>query len=188
MAPPLVRVYPSEIINVFKVRLTPLLTLKICELVFPLITMLWPVASIIVFAEMVSGLVRVMVPSQSKVTVPPPDKAELKAASVGVDTTPPPRLTNGSMIAKPQIAKVHRCLWTKRLPQEFNVGDCIKRLNVYWMVSPLVGLSMMTVRIPAPGLFGSAASQRGILLVSRMVLKKAVGEPLKSSMLKTKFV
>ena len=51
-------------------------------------TMFWPVASIVVFAVMVSGLVTVMVPSQANVTAPPPDKAELKAANVGVETTP----------------------------------------------------------------------------------------------------
>jgi hypothetical protein len=46
---------------------------------------------------------------------------------------------------------------------------------------------MVTFRIPVAGLFGSAASHRGMAFVSRRVLKKTVGES-KSDRFRRKFV
>jgi hypothetical protein len=52
--------------------------------------------------------VTVIVPSQANVTAPPPDKAELKAANVGVETTPALWPENGKATTSARIAALNK--------------------------------------------------------------------------------
>jgi hypothetical protein len=78
---------------------TPLFTLKSCTVLLALSMTLRPVPSKIVSADIVLRPVNLMAPSQAKVTVPPPDKAEFKPASLQVETVPPAWVMAGKQMA-----------------------------------------------------------------------------------------
>lgn len=68
---------------------TLLCTVKSLVVLPPLIVIERPAPSMVVLAEMTFVVVTVMVPSQVNVTVPPPDRAAFRFASVQLVTTPP---------------------------------------------------------------------------------------------------
>jgi hypothetical protein len=88
----------------------------------PLRVIVWPLASIVVLLEIVLGLVFVIMPSQAMITVPPPESAEFRAASVGVETVPPAQETNGLNI---RTARVKNELRRSRVRPDLPVGLCM---------------------------------------------------------------
>jgi hypothetical protein len=65
----------------------------------PLITTFCPLPSMVVLAAIVIVLVRVMMPLQLKVTVPPPDSADFKLFSSHTLTTPPACAGSGGTVS-----------------------------------------------------------------------------------------
>jgi len=106
MAPPLLD-FPLTKVRFANVRLAPLFTTKSRTLPCPLIVTAYPVASRTVFVEIVLAPVRLIVPLQANVTVPPPIKALFRADSVALVITPPPRVAEGHERAIARTAASH---------------------------------------------------------------------------------